>query len=193
MHHIYHTEGIILGSRNYGEAGKCFYIFTRELGLVYASAQGVRKLSSKLRYTLQDFSYINLDLVRGKDFWRVTTASKTGELEDILENKDALRIFANLAKLLRRLLAGEEKNEALFFDLIRGLRVLENAKGIEELRNGEVLLVLRVLYHLGYIGSKEHSQSVVTSPLEKDLVFEVSKNRAKILRQINQALRETHL
>ena len=123
----------------------------------------------------------------------MTTASKTGELEDILENKDALRIFANLAKLLRRLLAGEEKNEALFFDLIRGLRVLENAKGIEELRNGEVLLVLRVLYHLGYIGSKEHSQSVVTSPLEKDLVFEVSKNRAKILRQINQALRETHL
>src|SRR3989344_983557 len=193
MHHIYHTEGIILGSRNYGEAGKCFYIFARELGLVYASAQGVRKLSSKLRYPLQDFSYINLDLVRGKDFWRVTTASKTGELEDILENKDALRIFANLAKLLRRLLAGEEKNEALFFDLIRGLRVLENAKGIEELRNGEVLLVLRVLYHLGYIGSKEHSQSVVTSPLEKDLVFEVSKNRAKILRQINQALRETHL
>ncbi len=57
MHHIYHTEGIILGSKNYGEAGKYYSIFTRDLGMIYASAQGVRKMSSKLRFILQDFAY----------------------------------------------------------------------------------------------------------------------------------------
>ncbi len=76
MHHIYHTEGIILGSKNYGETGKYYSIFTRDLGMVYASAQGVRKISSKFRYVLQDFSYVKVDLVRGRDFWRVTSASE---------------------------------------------------------------------------------------------------------------------
>ena len=56
MHHIYHTEGIILGSRNFGEAGKYYYIFTRDLGMITAGAQGVRKMSSKLRFVLQDFA-----------------------------------------------------------------------------------------------------------------------------------------
>ena len=80
MHHIYHTEGIILGSRNIGEAGKYYYIFTRDLGMIYASASGVRKMSSKLRYVLQDFAYLKIDLVQGKDFWRVTNPSKTNIL-----------------------------------------------------------------------------------------------------------------
>ena len=80
MHHIYHTEGIILGSRNFGEAGKHYYIFTRDLGMITATAQGVRKMSSKLRFVLQDFSYIKIDLVQGKNIFRVTNALKTNKL-----------------------------------------------------------------------------------------------------------------
>src|SRR3989344_5761793 len=125
MHHIYHTEGIILGSKNYGEAGKYYSIFTRDLGMVYASAQGVRKMSSKLRFILQDFAYLKIDLVQGKDFWRVTSASKTNMLEDVYKNPATLKVFFNIARLLKRLLAGVEPNLALFTDLINGLSVLE--------------------------------------------------------------------
>src|SRR5579864_2329226 len=111
MHHIYHTEGLILGSKNYSEAGKCYYIFTRDLGMIYASAQGVRKMSSKLRFILQDFAYVKVDLVQGKDFWRVTSASKTNSLEEITKNPETFEIFSNIANLLKRLLAGVEPNE----------------------------------------------------------------------------------
>lgn len=193
MHHIYHTEGIILGSRNYGEAGKYFYIFTKELGLVFASAQGIRKLSSKLRFTLQDFSYVNVDLVRGRDFWRITTATKNGELENLANNIIIFPVLVSLTKLLQRLLAGEEKNETLFLDLIRGLKVLENKKNKEEVNNVEVLLVLRILHHLGYVGGADLVDNCATSPLEEDLVFQISKNRTQILNHINKALRETQL
>lgn len=192
MHHIYHTEGIILGSKNYGEAGKYFYIFTRDLGMIYASAQGVRKMSSKLRYVLQDFSYINVDLVRGRDFWRVTSASKTNMLENLIQRKETLEVFASIARLLRRLLAGEDKNEILFQDLVKGLGVLEKTNTKEEVRNVEVLLVLRILHHLGYVGSSEIEDECI-SPFGSDLVFEISKKRAKILNHINKALRETQL
>ena len=109
MHHIHHTEGIILGSRNFGEAGEYYSIFTRDLGMIYASAQGVRKMSSKLRFILQDFVYVKNDLVQGKDFWRVTSASKTNQLEQIYKNRATFKVVSNIANLLKRLLAGVEK------------------------------------------------------------------------------------
>src|SRR3989338_3781658 len=114
MHHIYHTEGVILGSRNSGEAGKYYYIFTRDLGMIYATAQGVRKMSSRLRFILQDFAYLKIDLVAGRDFWRITSASKTNTLEQIIKRPETFEIFANIARLLKRLLPGVEPNEVLF-------------------------------------------------------------------------------
>ncbi len=193
MHHIYHTEGIILGSRNFGEAGKYYYIFTRDLGMLRASAQGVRKISSKLRFILQDFAYLKVDLVRGKDFWRLTSAEKTNLLENISKNPEVFRTVSNISSLLRRLLQGEDANETLFNDLIRGFSILEKSKTEEELRNIEIIIVLRMLHNLGYIGGNEAISNLVQSPFEENLVFEISKSKAKVLSHINKALRETHL
>src|SRR3989344_6960266 len=155
MHHIYHTEGIILGSRNFGEAGRYYSVFTRDLGMIYASAEGVRKMSSKLRFVLQDFAYLNIDLVQGKDLWRITSASKTNKLEEITKRPETFAVFSNIARLLKRLLAGVEPNKELFTDVVSGLTMLEkfakepardaahNAAG-GELRNIEAIIVLRI-------------------------------------------------
>jgi len=201
MHHIYHTEGIILGSRNFGEAGKYYSVFTRDLGMIHASAQGVRKMSSKLRYVLQDFAYLKIDLVQGKNIFRVTNASKTNILEHIAKTPETFKVFANIARLLKRLLAGIEPNEALFADLLDGLCILEKISEKvqavslwqEDLRNIETIIVLRILNNLGYIGENEILRNLVRSPFEENLIFEVSKDRTKVLRQINKALKETHL
>ena len=193
MHHIYHTEGIILGSKNYGEAGKYYSLLTRDLGLINASAQGVRKISSKLRFVLQDFSYVKVDLVRGKDFWRLTSASKTNKLDNISKNPISFEIFANIARLLKRLLAGEYPNQVLFLDLLNGLHFLEKTKSETEAENIEVIIVLRILNNLGYIGSNEMLKNITKSPFEENLIFEASLSRNKILLEINKALHETHL
>ena len=193
MHHIYHTEGLILGSRGYGETGKYYSIFTRDLGMIFASAQGVRKMSSKLRFVLQDFTYIKVDLVQGKDFWRVTSASKTNKLERLSKNPGTFEVFFNVANLLKRLLAGIEPNQVLFADLISGLSILEKIEKKEDLRNIEAIIVLRILNNLGYIGGNETLQNLVKFPFEEDLIFEISKKRGEVLHQINKALKETHL
>ncbi|MFA5791934.1 MAG: DNA repair protein RecO [Candidatus Paceibacterota bacterium] len=193
MHHIYHTEGIILGSKNHGESGKYYYIFTRELGMIYASAQGVRKMSSKLRFVLQDFSYVKIDLVQGKNLWRVISASKTNKLEQLSKNSGTYAVFSNIASLLKRLLVGVERNEALFVDLINGLSILEETKIEKDLQNIEAIIVLRILNNLGYIGGNEILQNLIKSPFEPNLIFEVSKSRKEVLNQINKALKETHL
>lgn len=192
MHHIYHTEGIILGSGNFGETGKYYSIFTRDLGMIYASAHGVRKISSKLRFVLQDFAYLKIDLVKGKDFWKITSASKTNKLEKLSE-PGIFAVFVNISKLLKRLLMGEDPNKILFLDLLKGLFILEKSKTVDELCNIEAIIVLRILNNLGYIGGNEILKDFIKSPFEEDLVFKVSKSRTKILYQINKALKETHL
>lgn len=193
MHHIYHTEGIILGSRSHGEAGKYYYIFTRDLGMIYASAQGVRKMSSKLRYVLQDFAYLKIDLVAGQNIFRITSASKTNLLEEITKSPEVFVVFANIARLLKRLLPGVEPNETLFLDVLNGLFILEKTKVKEDLRNIEAIIVLRILNNLGYIGENEITDNITKSPFEGNLIFEVSKDRNKVLQHINKALKETHL
>ncbi len=194
MHHIYHTEGIILGSNNFGEAGKYYFIFTRELGMIAASAQGVRKMQSKLRFVLQDYSYIRADLVRGKDFWRLTSASKTSELDGLVRNFALLPIVSGISRLLRRLLAGEEANPELFDAVKEGFAVLEKtAEEKQNLSNAEAVIVLRILNHLGYVGESEALSSLVRSPLSGELLIEAGEHRAKMLTEINRALRETNL
>lgn len=200
MHHIYHTEGIILGSRKFGEAGKYFYILTRELGLVYAQAQGIRKLSSKLRFVLQEYNHARVNLVQGKNIWRVTTASKTNDLENIKRDPEKMRIFARASRLLKRLLPGEESSHKLFDDFLEGLKILEQApvailgkENADELRNIEIVLVLRLLHNLGYIGELPAEEKLIASTFDQEVLLTASENRSKILSTINKALRQTHL
>ena len=192
MHHIYHTEGLILESTPVGEADKRYAIFTRDLGMINARATGVRKLSSKLRFVLQDFAYVKIDLVQGKNYWRVTSASPGGILEGLAKERKTLEVFANVARLLRRLLAASERNEKLFADLLKGLHILEGCGTAENLRNIEVVIVLRALHNLGYIGGEE-LKHIIESPFEEELVYRILPARKEALRQINQALRESQL
>ena len=192
MHHIYHTEGIILGSSNFGETGKYYSIFTKDLGMIYASAQGVRKISSKLRFVLQDFSYVKVDLVRGKDFWRITSVSKTNRLENLSSPKIFPVVF-KISKLLKRLLAGEDPNPELFEDLAKGLFILEKSENTKDIQSVEAVIVLRVLNNLGYIGEDKSVEEFLKSPFEEELIFKASKNRLGILNHVNKALKETHL
>lgn len=193
MHHIYHTEGIILGSRNFKEANKYFYILTRDLGLVYAEAEGIRKISSKLRFVLQDFSYVKVDLVKRKNLWRITSAIKTNELDFLKKDFLKLKIFGNINRLLIRLLPEQENNEKLFTDFLEGLKTFEKTDNKNDFKNIEIILVLKILHNLGYLNGEGIFSDNIASPIANEFLLDVSKNKTLILRQINKALRESHL
>jgi DNA repair protein RecO len=193
MHHIYHTEGFILEAKNLNEANKYYHIFTRDLGLVVASAQGIRKISSKLRFVLQDFSYVKIDFVKGKDFWRITSASKTNKLDELLKKDGCLSLVFNLSKFLKRLLPGEDANGELFSDFIAGLLFMEKTEDQKLLNLVEVLIVLRILYFLGYVGDEFYVNNFILKPyVEIDFAL-LEENKLKIVKNINNALKETHL
>ncbi len=194
MHHIYHTTGIIFDARETGEANKFLTILTREEGMVRAAAQGIRHGKSKLRFALQDFSYAKIDLVRGRDVWRVTSAQPISSFLSLSLSRDTAPLFKNIIKLVGRLYDGESPNEALFDHLMETFTALSEKKfTATDLKHFEVVVVLRILYHLGYLAHTKENDALVRSPLDGRLIEEAAKVRAEMLTAINQSLRETQL
>ncbi len=193
-HHIFHTNAFILSSRNQGEANKSFTLFTRELGVVRATAQGVRHLKSKLRYSLQDLSFASVDLVRGKDIWRVTSAKPNDHFRELKADKKILSVIANAGNLLRRLYRGEDPNPELYDHVERCILYIEQEKKEGEVvKDIELILVLGILYHLGYVEKESPFDSLVTGELSRALLMDATKERKKILDRINTSIRETQL
>ena len=194
-HNIYKTEAIILGSKNSGESNRLLFLLTKELGFIIALSQGVRNLKSKLRYGLQDFNLINLELVRGKEVWRVTSAEiiknySKSLLGDEHKAKSAGRIFL----VLRRLMHGESKNRELFEDVSQFLSFIEKEDlNSEKLLLLEILVNLRILNHLGYGSNEESIKKFLSGNINLELIDSLLAVRKKAVIEVNRALEESHL
>jgi DNA repair protein RecO (recombination protein O) len=135
-YHIYTTKGLVLSARPAREADRVYSILTRDLGLVRASATGVRKEGSKLRGALEPFVISQVSLVRGKEFWRITSA-------EVLRPIPAEAGIGRPLALLERLVPGEAVHPELF-------------DAIEEfLEADETTLVAHILHHLGYLKKED--------------------------------------
>src|SRR5689334_20839105 len=118
FYHTYNTEAFVLSSEPTGEASKYVYLFTRDLGLVGERAQSSRSVASKLRFALEPLSHSKVSLVRGKNSWRLTNAAPEENLfMKLRDNREKLVLCANVFALIKKLLAGEEKNHELFTTL----------------------------------------------------------------------------
>lgn len=193
-YHLYQTEGIILSSGNVGESNRYYHILTKDLGLVVAFAQAVRELKSKLRYHLQDFSHLTVEIIRGKEFWRLTSAEPNIKFENILNNKSKLAVFASISHLLKRFLHGEERDPELFSLIKNSLSFLDKEILDErELKDFEVLVVARILNRLGYSSPSSKISILFDGEINKDVLRTVSTNRQELLSEVNKALKESHL
>lgn len=189
-YHIYQTPAFILGSKGVGEANKSYLLFTRDLGLIYATAQGVRLDKSKLRHTLQDFAFCTISLVRGKEFWRITNTSEYGEVL----KKEQLFSFARIVSLLKRFLHGEEVQQGLF-ETVFSFFTFVSLKGneTESIRRAEIATVFRILYILGYIDDQLFETLLGSNELNEQTFGMVEMNEREILLHINRALKESQL
>lgn len=190
MYQKYQTEGIVVGERHNGEADKTVILYTRDFGLVYARATGVRKESSKMRYALQCYSRANVSLVRGKRGWRLAGATA---LVNACADVDLVRTFARISELVLRLVAGEEENEYLFEALSQAHDALMVSTA-EAAPMIEIVAVARVLYALGYLSAEALETALFTHTMYAQVhLREAETMREELLSSINRALSGTHL
>lgn len=189
MHHIHHTEAIVLDSRSKSEADKQVYLYTRGLGLVRADARGIRKLTSKLRFALQPYMIARTDLISTKTAYRVGSTDLI--LSIGLPNMETLSMLHRVTKLIRRLVPEEEKNEALYDALNEIINFLSKKDKID-VYSLELITVLRILFHLGYI-TENDERSLVREPITEKLLEQAVVRRDELVKEINRSLRETML
>ena len=194
MHHIYHTHGFIVSSRNIGEANKMLAIYTKEMGLIHASCQGIRLHKSKLRFALQDFSYAKVDLVRGRELWRVTSAMNITSFPYARSDSQSMLLVARVSKLIERLCDGEEESGKIFDDFIQALYLLDDTSILAVTREAlELHLVLRIMNSLGYIGESSMLAQYLSTPFSQIETKNLLKERRSIISHINKALNESQL
>jgi len=193
-HHIYHTPAIVLKTKSLGEYNQMVSLLTKDVGVVYAIAQGIRKEQSKLRYSVQDYAQVNASLVRGRTVWRVTGAQ---EIENVFyavrESEAKKRVLAHLAALIQRLVQGEEENEALFAIMCAAQGA---TKDVEEqyVMSVESISVIRILHALGYIHADSKISPFITDYTFHDKILKDADDMKKeLISEINRALIASHL
>lgn len=198
-YHHYETEGFIINYRNLGEAGRRYWILTDRFGLIEALAPGVRYGRSKLRCHLNNFSFIKLSLVRGRESWRVVGVN---HLESPLINSGEIVIFLKkISLILQKLIHGEEKNFFAYQDLKQAIYLATIDYGqVPSLKNNladlELFILSRLLTQLGYLAPLDELGKnflVADSNFSWLEIKKVSDFRPLLVKQINKALVETQL
>jgi len=190
-HTLYHTEGFIVESVNSGEANRFLWIYTKDFGLLGVHAQGVRYMKSKLRYSLIDMAYCSFTLVRGRDVWRLTSATIQDSGSFLLMGNIHKRVaFSRVMKLLKRLIHGEERDDVLFEILYRGyLSLQDTSVDYGVIKSIEIMLVIQILHTLGYLSlPEEYMRFIHTDSWSLDILGEISERKHSMVRIINDSL-----
>jgi DNA repair protein RecO (recombination protein O) len=188
MHKIYHTDCFVISNRNISEADKIFFLFTRDFGLISAIAKGIRKESSKLRYSLQNNSEVKVSLVKGKEFWRITNAMHIEHYKFSFENH---KILNRVNLFLKRIVPPESQDIRLFGiykSFIGYLLVLD--KDLDKIEMG---MVLYILHFCGYLEEKEYFKEFIDSNFSEESLNFISKHHKEILSIVNKAIAGSHL
>lgn len=192
MHKIFVTEGVVLGKRGVGEAHTLVSILTHELGLIRAKATSARAEVSKLRYGLETLSVGRYAMVRGKAEWKLTGVENISH--ELAQGGNDRRVRSGkIAKLLLRLIHGEERVPALYKTVVEGLGAIARAATVEDAEATETVLVLRVLAHLGYLPHTQALAQFIEGEYSVELSAEALKSRSLLVRAINESLIATGL
>lgn len=190
MYQKYHTEALVLGSRDSGEADKLLALYTRDFGLVRARATALRSEKSKMRYALQNLSRTHVSLVKGKRGWRAAGAAAHAQCTG---GSTGIAAFARIAEFVLRLVHGEEQSGYLFSVLCEAHRTLVE-KECEAWATIEIVCVARVLFALGYLSHEALETTIFAHTAFGDPeISEAERLKEKLLFSINTAIAQTHL
>jgi DNA repair protein RecO len=191
---MYKTKAYVLRRRHHNESSMLISLYTQEFGHIVAHAQGIREPYSKLRASLQSFACISVELVRGKNIWRITNALlesypwRPGDYRS-----DVSPLLSRMFLLLERLTPGEESHPEIFLACDSLYALSRNTHAIADNQELlEIAVVLRVLGHLGYVDAKKY-QKYLWQDDAFHILPEIEKEKRGLISVINHGLRASHL
>lgn len=186
---MYISEALVCGSRDTHTSDRSYLLFTREGGMIWASAKSAREERSKHRYALQDFSCARVSLVRGKAGWRLTGAEPLQSLYYGARLRSDRTLLRNIVRVLRRFLHGETPVPHMYDDVID---VLSSAHA--DTVRAERTLTLRILSVLGYVAPQKELRMIIDAESSKAALGSMTDtHEGEIERAITRAFESSQL
>lgn len=191
MYEIYETESFIFRSYNLSESNKRTLIFSKDFGLIWVESSGSRKIESKFRPFLQDFSHLKLFLVRGKNKFRVTGGDMCSNVFFEFKNnrKEKIIKVQNFFSLIEKILIKNHQEEEIFELTKKFIENLKKSK-IEELQKNEIIFIVRLLIHFGYFNQEFLRDREIKIDDDVEDINIQDNEIKRIIREINEQLRK---
>lgn len=192
MHHVYQTKAYVIRSFPFGEYNKKVLLLSENFGVIWANVQAIRKVESKLRLALVDFSLADVALVFGKQGWKIVNAVSIENFFYTLPADKSI-ILIRILNLIYRMVP-EEERESRLFHLVKELESFLISGGDDcNLDFLETITVLKILKVLGYVGDDQIIEKYLEAKPSPDQDFDSQKERSRCLEVINLAIKESHL
>src|SRR3989344_4382805 len=130
----YSSEGFVLSRVKYGEADRIITIFSRKYGKISMIAKGVRKLASRKRGALENFSSIKFSAASGKNLDILTEVEIINSYENIRNNLKKVALAYYFSEVIVKITREDEVNETLFDLLAKYLEILGKDVQLKKLR-----------------------------------------------------------
>lgn len=186
MYQKYTTEGFIVSAKGNREADMLYLVYTRDFGMLLASATSVRLPKSKLRPHLVSGVLLSFTFLRSKTRWKLVEVKEAGERLPV--QSVGYRVFSKILLIMKTLIHGEEKNESLFSVLEEIYHLTERDLNINE--SVEILGMIKVLASLGY-GTGIGLSKYIHREFNEEVLKEVGDEKKEIIQEINRALKAT--
>jgi len=122
------TEAIILKTADSNEVDRLLTVYSEKLGKINISAKGVKKVESKLRYSIESISCVQMILVEGKNILILKDAVIKDQFLNIKKDLGKIKIAKKIMDLTDEAIAGEECDKEIWELILTTLKSLNKDK-----------------------------------------------------------------
>jgi len=115
-----------LKSADSNEVDRLLTIYSEKLGKINISAKGVKKLESKLRYSIEPIAYVQMILVEGKKFLILKDTFIIDQFLNTKKDLGKMKISRKLVELIDEALVGEEQDEDIWKLILESFKTLDS-------------------------------------------------------------------
>ena len=114
----FRVEAVVLRHSDYGEADRLLTLYTRQLGKTRALAKGARKIASRKAGHIEPFTYVKLQLAKGRDMLILTQADTVDAYQPLREDLILTSHASYVMELLDRFTYEDETESPSAFRLL---------------------------------------------------------------------------
>lgn len=128
---LYNTEAIVLHHQDLGDADKIITLMSKEHGKIRTVARGAKRPRNRLIGGIQLFTYSEFLIFKGKSLDNISQCQIKESFFRIREDFEKLVYTSYMAELIREFMPEKEKNEEIFYLLLKTLYWILKSKNIQ--------------------------------------------------------------